>query len=67
MLSYQWKQQAIAENPEAPLPLPFRITSLNDRIPVSPEDEAVVIACPDPPGAEECMRLVRAVGEQVQS
>ena len=43
MLSYQWKPTSEGEGP-----LPFRITSLNDRIPVSPDDLAVVVACPDP-------------------
>lgn len=30
----------------------------------SKEDEVIVVACPDPQGAEECIRLVRAAGEQ---
>ncbi len=42
MLSHQWRR------PEGETPLPFRLTSLTDRVPVSPEDELVVVACPDP-------------------
>ena len=46
------------------LQLPFRITSLNDRLPVQVDDEVIVVACPDPQGAEETMKLVRSAGEQ---
>jgi len=52
MLSYQWADKA------------FAIDSLNARRPVTPEDDLIVICCPDPPGAEECQRAVRQVGEQ---
>jgi len=52
MLSYQWSDKT------------FAIDSLNARRPVSAEDELIVICCPDPPGAEECQRTVRQVGEQ---
>ena len=45
MLSHQWKGTGPEEAGGA---LPFRIMSLNDRIPVSPEDGAIVVACPDP-------------------
>ena len=45
MLSHQWKGTGPEANGGA---LPFRITSLNDRTPVSPDDLAVVVACPDP-------------------
>ena len=44
MLAYQWKPTAEGGGD----PLPFRITSLNDRMPVSVDDMAVVVACPDP-------------------
>ena len=52
MLSYQWQERS------------FKIDSLNARRPVSADDELVVLACPDPPGADDALRLVRAVGEQ---
>lgn len=54
MLSYQWKDSG----------LPCRITSLTDRFPVTPEDEVIIVACPDPPGADECIKLVRTAREQ---
>ncbi len=46
MLSHQWKQPNEDGSPAAPLP--FRLTSLTDRIPISTDDELVVVACPDP-------------------
>jgi hypothetical protein len=49
MLSYQWQDRT------------FKIDSLNSRRPVEPADELVVIACPDPPGAEDCLKAVRLV------
>lgn len=49
MLSYQWQDRA------------FAIESLNSRRPVDAGDELVIIACPDPPGAEDCLRAVRQV------
>lgn len=52
MLTYQWTDKS------------FAVDSLNARRPVSPEDELVVICCPDPFGAEECQRTVRQVAEQ---
>jgi hypothetical protein len=52
MLDYQWQDKA------------FTVNSLNSRRPVSPEDDLIIVACPDPPGAEECLKLVRMVGEQ---
>jgi hypothetical protein len=52
MLAYQWPERA------------FAIDSLNARRPVTPEDELIVIACPDPPGADDCVRAVRQVGDQ---
>lgn len=52
MLSHQWPDR------------PFTIASLNDRRPVQVEDEVVVVACPDPPGADDCMKLVRLVAQQ---
>uniref|UniRef100_A0A383WB98 DUF1995 domain-containing protein n=1 Tax=Tetradesmus obliquus TaxID=3088 RepID=A0A383WB98_TETOB len=52
MLTYQWTDKT------------FAVDSLNARRPVSPEDELVVICCPDPFGAEECQRTVRQVAEQ---
>ncbi|KAG2454248.1 hypothetical protein HYH02_001282 [Chlamydomonas schloesseri] len=55
MLSHQWADRQ------------FNISSLNDRKPVDADDDLVVIACPDPPGAEECMRLVRTMGQQAET
>ncbi|GFR47790.1 hypothetical protein Agub_g9560 [Astrephomene gubernaculifera] len=52
MLSHRWPDRA------------FNIASLNDRRPVDADDELVVLACVDPPGAEDCMRVVRQVSEQ---
>jgi hypothetical protein len=52
MLAYQWQDAS------------FTLNSLNSRSPVAPEDELVVVCCPDPPGAEECLKLVRMVGDQ---
>ncbi|GIL48885.1 hypothetical protein Vafri_5306, partial [Volvox africanus] len=52
MLSHQWQDRA------------FNIASLNDRRPVDSDDELVVIACVDPPGAEDCIRVVRQIREQ---
>jgi hypothetical protein len=64
MLAYQWQTPSSEEGGK---PLPFRITSLTDRNPVTPEDELVVVACPDPQGAEECFKLVRVAGEQEEA
>jgi len=58
MLSYQWKKEEEGGG------VGFKINSLMDRLPVSKDDELVIVACPDPFGAEECIRLVRSVGEQ---
>jgi hypothetical protein len=52
MLSNQWPDRA------------FAISSLNSRRPVAAEDALVVVACPDPPGAEDCLRTVRLTSEQ---
>ncbi|GIL69195.1 hypothetical protein Vretimale_12588 [Volvox reticuliferus] len=52
MLSHQWQDRA------------FNIASLNDRRPVDSDDELIVIACVDPPGADDCIRVVRQVREQ---
>ncbi|KAI8476005.1 MAG: hypothetical protein J3K34DRAFT_516919 [Monoraphidium minutum] len=52
MLSYQWQDRT------------FKIDSLNARRPVESGDELIIIACPDPPGAEDCRKAVRQVGEQ---
>jgi len=54
MLAHQWSAD----------PSSFRLTSLNDRRPIRASDQLVVIACPDPPGANDCTRIVRQVGEQ---
>ncbi|GLC58065.1 hypothetical protein PLESTB_001314600 [Pleodorina starrii] len=51
MLSHQWQDRA------------FNIASLNDRRPVDADDELVVLACVDPPGAEDCIRVVRQISE----
>jgi hypothetical protein len=45
--------------------MPFKITSLTDRLPISKDDELVIVACPDPVGANDCIKIVRSVGEQV--
>ena len=39
----------------------FRITSLNDRTPVTGTEDLVIMAAPDPPGAEDCVRVNRMV------
>jgi hypothetical protein len=39
----------------------FTITSLNDRKPVSGEEDLVILAAPDPPGADDCIRVNRMV------
>lgn len=52
MLSYQWPDRT------------FQIGSLNDRRAVAAEDELIIFACPDPPGADDCRRIVRQIGEQ---
>lgn len=46
MLSHQWQDKT------------FRIASLNDRRPVAADDELVIVCCPDPPGADDCRRVV---------
>lgn len=51
MLSYQWPDST------------FKMRSLNDRRPIQEEDDLIILLCPDPPGAEDCTRLVRMVGE----
>ncbi|KAG2489429.1 hypothetical protein HYH03_012066 [Edaphochlamys debaryana] len=51
MLTHQWQDRL------------FNISSLNDRRPFDKEDDLIVVACPDPPGADDTMRLVRQVGE----
>lgn len=51
MLSHQWQD------------VNFQLRSLNDRRPVQDEDELVIMLCPDPPGADDCRRLVRLIGE----
>jgi hypothetical protein len=52
MLSNQWPDRT------------FVISSLNSRRPVAGEDALVVVACPDPPGADDCLRAVRLTSEQ---
>lgn len=52
MLTNQWQDAS------------FRIASLEDRKPITPEDELVVIACPDPFAATDCQRVVRSLAEQ---
>jgi len=52
MLSNQWPDRT------------FAISSLNSRRPVAAEDALVVLACPDPPGADDCLRAVRLTSEQ---
>lgn len=52
MLSNQWPDRT------------FAISSLNSRRPVAAEDALVVVACPDPPGADDCLRAVRLTSEQ---
>lgn len=36
---------------------PFGFASLNDRRPVAADDDIVVLAAPDPPGADDAMRI----------
>jgi len=45
MLKNQWTDAA------------FGFASLNDRSPVQPDDDIVVLAAPDPQGAEEAIRI----------
>lgn len=45
MLKNQWTDAA------------FGFASLNDRAPVAPEDDIVVLAAPDPQGADEAIRI----------
>ncbi|KXZ50670.1 hypothetical protein GPECTOR_15g354 [Gonium pectorale] len=52
MLSHQWQDRC------------FNISSLNDRRPIREDDDLVVLACVDPPGADDCIRVVRQVAEQ---
>jgi hypothetical protein len=52
MLSNQWPDRT------------FAISSLNSRRPVAADDALVVVACPDPPGADDCLRAVRMTSEQ---
>lgn len=40
---------------------PFRITSLDDREPVSGEEDLVIVVAADPQGADDCVRLNRLV------
>lgn len=49
MLRNQWADAA------------FTFASLNDRTPVAPEDELIVIAAPDPPGLDSLMKISRAL------
>ncbi|KAJ9505336.1 hypothetical protein QJQ45_021834 [Haematococcus lacustris] len=35
--------------------------------PITPEDELVVLTCPDPPGAEDALKTIRQVGEQEEA
>jgi hypothetical protein len=52
MLSNQWPDRT------------FAISSLNSRRPVAADDALIVVACPDPPGADDCLRAVRLASEQ---
>ena len=45
MLSAQWGDA------------PFGFASLTDRAPVRPEDDVIVLAAPDPPGADKAIRI----------
>ncbi|KAL4448843.1 hypothetical protein ABPG77_007560 [Micractinium sp. CCAP 211/92] len=42
---------------------PFGFASLNDRRPVAADDDIVVLAAPDPPGADDAMRISQGLGE----
>ncbi|KAL4422848.1 hypothetical protein ABPG75_009045 [Micractinium tetrahymenae] len=42
---------------------PFGFASLNDRRPVSEDDDIVVLAAPDPPGADDAIRISERLGE----
>ncbi|GBF95285.1 hypothetical protein Rsub_08316 [Raphidocelis subcapitata] len=52
MLSHQWQDRA------------FTIDSLNSRRPVQAGDELIIVACPDPPGAEDCLRTIAEQDER---
>jgi len=41
----------------------FKFSSLNDRKPVDPEDDLVVLATPDPQGLEDCYRIAAMLEE----
>lgn len=58
MLSYQWRTGPDAGDE----PAGFRLSSLNDRRPVQAGDAIVIMACPDPPGADDALRIIRQVG-----
>lgn len=42
---------------------PFGFASLNDRRPVAADDDIVVLAAPDPPGADDAIRISQGLGE----
>ena len=42
---------------------PFGFSSLNDRKPVDASDDIIVLAAPDPPGADDAIRISQ--GEQL--
>jgi hypothetical protein len=39
----------------------FSIKSLRDRKPLNDNEDLVIVAAPDPPGAEDCIRVNRMV------
>lgn len=51
MLANQWEDKT------------FAIGSLNDRVMSEPEDELIIVAAPDPPGLQDCQRLVGSLEE----
>ncbi|PSC76209.1 hypothetical protein C2E20_0092 [Micractinium conductrix] len=51
MLKNQWTDAA------------FGFASLNDRTPVVPQDDIIVLAAPDPQGAEEAIRISQGLAE----
>eukprot|EP00798_Chlamydomonas_sp_ICE-L_P020596 gene20596-27395_t len=50
--------------PAASSEVDFALSSLTDRRPVQPDDEVIVVACPDPQGASECMAMVATIMDQ---
>ncbi|GMH38413.1 hypothetical protein BSKO_06297 [Bryopsis sp. KO-2023] len=54
MLSNQWKKDG---------EIGFALGSLNDTVMVEAEDELVIVAAPDPPGLDSCLKLASQMSE----